>query len=46
MTSSEIGHGGYAMRNPNTGTIYLHAEYTVVEGRYARRKDVGKYRFT
>ena len=30
--------GGYATRNANTGAVYLNAEYTVLEGQYARRK--------
>lgn len=30
--------GGYATRNANTGAVYLNCEYTVLEGRYARRK--------
>jgi hypothetical protein len=30
--------GGYATRNANTGAIYLNCEYTVLEGKYARRK--------
>jgi hypothetical protein len=30
--------GGYATRNANTGAVYLNCEYTVLEGKYARRK--------
>jgi hypothetical protein len=30
--------GGYATRNANTGAVYLSCEYTVLEGKYARRK--------
>jgi hypothetical protein len=30
--------GGYATRNANTGAVYLNCEYTVLEGKYVRRK--------
>lgn len=30
--------GGYATRNSATGSVYLNAEYVVVDGAYARRK--------
>jgi len=30
--------GGYATRNNETGSIYLDAEFVVLEGEYARRK--------
>jgi len=30
--------GGWATQNPNTGSVYLSCEYTIVEGKYARRK--------
>lgn len=30
--------GGYATRNPKTGAIYLDCEFTVLEGKYAKRK--------
>lgn len=30
--------GGYATRNTDTGSIYLSAEFVVLEGEYARRK--------
>jgi len=30
--------GGYATHNPTSGAVYLNGEFTVLEGRYARRK--------
>lgn len=30
--------GGYATRNPTTGTCYLDCEFMVLEGQFARRK--------
>ncbi len=30
--------GGYATRNTETGSVYLNAEFVVLEGPYARRK--------
>ncbi|WP_031595365.1 hypothetical protein [Ferrovum myxofaciens] len=30
--------GGYATRNPNTGSVYLNCGFVVLEGPYARRK--------
>ena len=34
--------GGYATKNPETGSISLNAEFTVLEGQYAKRKVWGK----
>ncbi len=30
--------GGYATRHPNTGSVYLNGEFTVMEGEYVRCK--------
>ncbi|MBF0370497.1 MAG: hypothetical protein HQL52_13675 [Magnetococcales bacterium] len=30
--------GGYAMRNPETGSVYLNCEFVITQGPYARRK--------
>ena len=30
--------GGYATRNPDTGSVYLSCEFVITEGQYARRK--------
>ena len=31
-------NGGYATRNPETGSVYLSCEFVITQGQYARRK--------